>query len=274
LYALGYNLIAKNEPKAAQPYLKEASELIKKHLGEANGYYMACLVMLAIAHEKGGEADEAEPLYRQAIALGGRVESRYRIFLAQAQLFLGILLVNKDAYPEAETLFQQSEAVYREVFGGDNNYSVGVVEMNLGWLYFLKGDYARAEDEDRQALPLLRKYLSPEHSYAASTATTLGLALTREGKAVEGEAYLREALAIRKKVLPPGDSMIPYTASALGECLTVQKRYAEAEPLLIDSYNELKSKLGDQEKRTVEARRRVAKLYDDWNKPDQAARFR
>jgi tetratricopeptide (TPR) repeat protein len=274
LYALGYNLIAKNEPKAAQPYLKEAWELIKKHLGEANGYYMACLVMLAIAHEKGGEADEAEPLYRQAIALGGRVESRYRIFLAQAQLFLGILLVNKDAYPEAETLFQQSEAVYREVFWGDNNYSVGVVEMNLGWLYFLKGDYARAEDEDRQALPLLRKYLSPEHSYAASTATTLGLALTREGKAVEGEAYLREALAIRKKVLPPGDSMIPYTASALGECLTVQKRYAEAEPLLVDSYRELKVKLGDQDKRTIEARQRLAKLYDAWENPDQAAQFR
>ena len=274
LYALGMNLISKSEPKAAQPYLKEASDLIRKHLGETNGYYMACLVMLAIAHEKGGEADEAEPLYRQAIAVGGRVESRYRIFLGQAQLFLGILLVNKDAYPEAETLFQQSEAIYRDVYEGDTNYSVGHVKMNLGWLYFLKGDYARAEDEDRQALPLLRKYLSPEHPYAASTAATLGLALTREGKAVEGEPYLREALAIRKKILPQGDVMIFSTASALGECLTVQKRYVEAEPLLTDSYNELKAKLGDQDKRAVEARGRVAKLYDDWNKPDQATGFR
>jgi tetratricopeptide (TPR) repeat protein len=146
--------------------------------------------------------------------------------------------------------------------------------MNLGWLYFLKGDYARAEDEDRQALPLLRKYLSPDHSYAASTAATLGLALTRDGKAVEGEPSLREALAIRKKILPKGDVTISYTTSALGECLTAQKRYAEAEPLLIDSYNELKAKLGDQDKRTMEARQRLAKLYDDWEKPDQAARFR
>jgi hypothetical protein len=67
---------------------------------------MACLVMLAIAHEKGGEADVAESLYRKAIVVGGRVESRYRIFLGQAQFFLGLLLLNKDAYPEAETLFQ------------------------------------------------------------------------------------------------------------------------------------------------------------------------
>ena len=85
---------------------------------------------------------------------------------------------------------------------------------------------------------------------------------------------MREALAIRKKVLPPGDVMVPHTVSALGECLTAQKRYAEAEPLLTDSYNELKSKLGEQNKRTVEARQRLVKLYELWEKPDLAARYR
>src|SRR5205814_161340 len=61
LYALGYNLINKNEAKGAQPYLKEASELIKKHLGEGNGYYMTSLVMLATAHERAGEMDKLNP---------------------------------------------------------------------------------------------------------------------------------------------------------------------------------------------------------------------
>ena len=274
LYALGLNLIYRNEPKAAQPFLKEASALIKKHLGDTNGYYMSTLVMLALAHERAGEVDVAEPLYRQAIDVGGRVESRYRIYLAQAQLYLAILLINKAAYPEAEILLQRSEETYHEVYEGDTNSSVGAVKANLGWLYFLKGDYARAEDEDRQALDLLRKYAGSEHPITASTAATLGLTLTREGKAAEGESYLREALAIRKKVLPSGDFMIPFAASALGECLTVQKRYGEAEPLLFDSYSELKSKLGEQNKRTIEARQRLAKLYDDWAKPDQAAQFR
>src|SRR4029077_7783791 len=61
LYALGVNLIYNNHPKEAQPYLKEASELIKKHLGENNGYYMTSLVMLAMAHERAGEVVVAEP---------------------------------------------------------------------------------------------------------------------------------------------------------------------------------------------------------------------
>lgn len=274
LYALGENLINENQPKAAQPFLKEASELIKKHLGETNGYYMTSLVMLATAHEKAGEVEVAEPLYRQAIAVGGRVESRYRIYLAQAQFFLGVLLTNKAAYPEAEILLRQSETIYRDVFGGDTNYSVGVVKANLGWLYFLKGDYARAEDEDRKAIDLLRKYIGPEYSTTVSTAATLGLTLTREGKAAEGEPYLREALEIRKKILPPDSFMIPSAESALGECLTAQKRYAEAEPLLTDGYNALKSKLNDRDRRVIEARQRLLKLYELWGKPDLAARYR
>jgi tetratricopeptide (TPR) repeat protein/predicted Ser/Thr protein kinase len=274
LYALGENLINENEPKAAQPFLKEASELIKKHLGETNGYYMTSLVMLATAHEKAGEADVAESLYRQAIEVGGRVESRYRIYLAQAQFFLGILLTNKAAYPEAEILLRQSETIYRDVFGGDTNYSVGVVKGKLGWLYLLKGDYVRAEDEERKALDLLRKYSGPEHPLTADTAVTLGLTLTRAGRAAEGESYLREALAIRKKVSPPDNFIIPYTESALGECLTAQRRYEEAEPVLTDGYTGLIWKLGEKDVRTVEARRRLAKLYDDWGKPDQALLFR
>jgi serine/threonine-protein kinase len=274
LYVLGVNLIYNNHPKEAQSYLKEASELIKKHLGGNNGYYMTSLVMQAAAHERTGEVDLAEPLYRQAIELGGQVDPRYRIYLAQAQFFLGLLLTNKAAYPEAEAMLKQSEALYREVLGGDDNYSVGTVKADLGSIYFVEGDYQRTEAEDRAALALLHKYLRPENPLIASTDVTLGLALTREQKATEGEPYLREALAIRQKVLPKDDLFIFYALSALGECLTAQKRYAEAEPLLADSYNQLHTKIGDQNKRTIEARQRLAKLYDDWNKPEQAARFR
>ena len=274
LYALGYNLINENKAQAAQPFLKEASDLIKKHLHETHGYYIATLTMLAMAYDRAGDAAEAEPIYRQAIEAGKRVEARYCIFLAQADLFLGILLINKEAYTEAETVLRESEKIYIEVNGGETNYSVASAKANLGLLYFLKGNYAKAEAEDRTALDLLRKYLRPEHPVAASTEATLGLILTREGKAAEGEPYLREALAIRKKILPLGDFMIPYAASALGECLTVQKRYPEAEPILTDSYNELKSKLGDQNRRTVEARQRLVKLYELWEKPDLAARYR
>lgn len=274
LYALGSNLIQKGEFKAAQPLLREAVELIRKHLGADHGYYVASLVMLASAEQGTGDVAAAEKRYRQAIEAGQRIPARFRVFLAQAQAYLGILLSNKGAQADAESVLRQSEAVYRELFGGDANVNVGSIKGQLGFIYFLQGDYTRAEEESRKALDPLLKLLGPEASATLSAQVTLGLSLTRLGRAAEGEPFLREALAVREKVAAKGDFIVAHTSSMLGECLTAQKRFAEAEPLLLTSYDDLKAKLGDQHRRTVDARQRLAKLYEDWNKPEQAAPFR
>ncbi|HEX3086629.1 MAG TPA: tetratricopeptide repeat protein, partial [Pyrinomonadaceae bacterium] len=242
------------------------------YAGETHGYYLTSLVMLGSAHEKAGEVDLAEPLYRQAIDVGSRVEPRYRIYLAQAQFFLGSSLIKKAAYPEAEMLLKQSEVTYRDVLGGDMNYSSGTVKANLGLLYFLTGDYAKAEHEDRNALEILRKTLG-ESPLTISTEATLGLALTRNGKPAEGEPFLREALESRKKLLPADDVYIFITESSLGECLTAQRAYAQAEPLLLSGYTGIKTKLGEKNSRTIEALKRLVSLYRDWKKPDKAAQF-
>ncbi len=274
LYALGLNLGQKGEAKAAQPVMREAVDLIRKHFGENHGYYMTSLTMLALAEERAGDVATAEKLYRQAIDAGNHVPARYRVFLAQAQSYLGSLLMNKAAFPEAEAAMRQSETLYREVFGGDANANVGTIKGQLGFLYFLQGDYARAADESRKALDPLRKILGPENPLTLSAQVTLGLSLTRLGRAAEGEPDLRDALALREKISPKGDFGIAHTSSILGECLTAQKRFAEAEPFLVNGYNDLKAALGDQHRRTVDARQRLAKLYDDWEKPNQAAQFR
>ncbi len=62
--------------------------------------------------------------------------------------------------------------------------------------------------------------------------------------------------------------------SLLGECLTKQRRYREAEPFLIESYNDLKSSLSEQNPRTAEARQRLVEFYEAWGKPELAAHYR
>ena len=56
--------------------------------------------------------------------------------------------------------------------------------------------------------------------------------------------------------------------------MTERKHYDEAELLLIASYNDLKESQGEHTPRTVEALKRLARLYDAWKKPDQAAQYR
>ena len=274
LYCLGVNLSVGNQPKAAQPFLAEAVTLVRKHLGETHGYYVTALVALATALDRAGETETAEKIYRQAIDVGGRGPARNRMYVAQAYGGLGVLLTNKAAYAEAEAAARQSEALYREVYGGDDNFSVAYNQSQLAYIYYLQADYVRAELEGKKAIEVLRKHLGPEHNTTLGTALTVGLSLTRNGKAIEGEPYLQEAVAVRKRTTPPGDAGTAHASSILGECLTAQRRFAEAEPFLVNGYNDLKAKLGDQNRRTVDARERLAKLYDDWNKPEQAAQFR
>jgi eukaryotic-like serine/threonine-protein kinase len=272
LYSLGANLLTKGEAKTAVPFLEEAEVKIKQYLGEAHGYHLATLGMLGRAREQSGDAGGAESLYRQAIDIGRRVEYRYRIYLAQALGYLGVLLIKKGNYSEAESAMRESIDIYREQLG-DSNYSIGVGQKELGSLYFLQGDYAKAEQEYKEGLVHLQKYLGREHPVSVSAIVGLGVTLTRAGKPQQGQIYLREALEIRKKLLPPGDVQISVTESALGECLTAQKRYREAETLLTNGYEGLKAKLGEQDQRTIEARQRLAKLYEAWHKPEMAARF-
>jgi len=97
--------------------------------------------------------------------------------------------------------------------------------------------------------------------------------LNKMGRPRDAEASVRQALEIRTRLVPPGHRLIASTKAALGESLRLQKRYVEAEPLLIESYNILKSTAGEQNPRTKEARQSLKALYQDWHKPDRAAAY-
>jgi hypothetical protein len=114
----------------------------------------------------------------------------------------------------------------------------------------------------------------------------LGWALTRQGRAKEGEPMLREGLEICRTGYPVGpwttaDTETPQldwaTATAesrLGGCLTAQGQFAEAEKLLVTSYQSLQDARGTPPQRRAEAADRIVNLYEMWGKPEKAAEWR
>ena len=98
--------------------------------------------------------------------------------------------------------------------------------------------------------------------------------LTVTGRQQEAEPLLREALAIREKKLPDGHIYISETASALGDCLANLKMFDAAESLLLASYEVLKAKRGEQDYLTQQTVQRILKLYESWNKTQEAEQYR
>ena len=61
---------------------------------------------------------------------------------------------------------------------------------------------------------------------------------------------------------------------ALGDCLKGLARYEEAEPLLLEFHAHIKEQWSERNAQTRVALRDVVALYEDWGKPEEAARYR
>jgi len=107
----------------------------------------------------------------------------------------------------------------------------------------------------------------------AAALQVAGLSLVDLGRPREAEPLVRESLELRRKSLPPGHWLIASSESVLGACLTAEGRYREAEALLLRAHAALESSRDRDHERTVEARQRLAALYEAWGRPDRAAQW-
>ncbi len=105
--------------------------------------------------------------------------------------------------------------------------------------------------------------------------TLVGFAgvLLQMEKYAEAEPLLREVLTIREEMLPH-DFWRFNVRSVLGGALAGQRKFEEAEPLLIEGYKGLKASPETPTAKACAALERLVKLYEAWDKPDEAAKWR
>jgi len=137
--------------------------------------------------------------------------------------------------------------------------------------------YEQAEAWRRKWLAVVKEKHGPESPAHARELEGLGSNLLRQKKYAEAESIFRECLTIVRKTQPESWTTFN-TQSLLGEAIAGQRKYADAEPLLLDAYHELKdraSKIPPQSKvRLTEALGRLVQLYESWDKPAEAAKWR
>jgi serine/threonine protein kinase len=139
------------------------------------------------------------------------------------------------------------------------------------------GRWAEAERLYRDTVARRRRTEKLESPLLAGDLTALGGNLLAQSRWSEAEPLLREALAIRTKATP--DDWPRYgTMSLLGAALLGQGRHAEAEPLVVAGYEGMKAREARIEvpdrSHLREAAARIVRLYEEWNKPEQAAAWK
>jgi non-specific serine/threonine protein kinase/serine/threonine-protein kinase len=139
------------------------------------------------------------------------------------------------------------------------------------------GEYQAAEATIRQWKNVLEIRPAVVELEIARARTALSEALLEQGERAAGLAELRQAMEyFSKQADPPSEK---FRAISLIGWLNVQKKeWDKAEPQLIEAYNRLKSNLSEltvaQRWYATRACERIVEMYESWDKPDEAARWR
>ena len=126
-------------------------------------------------------------------------------------------------------------------------------------------------------LELRKTTLGPKHATTAGSMALLAHAYLEAGRHAEAEEPARGCLRIRQEMMP--DDWLTYNAMCLlGRSLAGQARFADAEPLLLDGHQGMiareKSIPAPGKVRITEALDAIIQLYEDWDKPEEAQRWR
>jgi CHAT domain-containing protein/Tfp pilus assembly protein PilF len=177
-----------------------------------------------------GHDDQAEPLYKRAIALMEKGTGQGSVEIAPLLNNLAALYQRQSRFSEAEPLFKRALAVSEKSLSREHP-DVGRALNNLATLYVKQEHFAEAEPLFQRALAIYQKAAGPEHPAVATVLNNIGQVDRDLNRDADAEAPIKRSLAIREKVLGADHPDVARSLNNLAGLYEHQQRYAEAEPL-------------------------------------------
>ncbi len=194
---------------------------------------------------------DAEPLYRQALAIRRKVLGEQHLATAESLNNLAANLYAQGKYIDAELLFRRALAISRKLQGEQHpDYATRL--SNLATNLLAQGKHADSELLLRQALAIRRKELGEQHADTATCLNNLASNLGAQRNYADAEPLFRQAMAINRRTL---GEQHPRTASALHNLaynLDEQGKYTDAEPLFRRALAIERRVLGEQHPGTAQ----------------------
>lgn len=173
---------------------------------------------------------------------------------------------------ESDSLFQVAIAMRRKLLGPEHpDYAWSLFQ----YAQFLqrRHDWAGALARGREVLALRGRTLPESHPAVSTALQVVGVALSNLDSLEAADRYLRESLALRRTTFGPDHWLTASGEAVLGEHLTRAGHYEEAEQLLLKAEARLTEVRGTDSPQAIDTRQRLAKLYEAWHRPTDAARW-
>jgi len=163
-------------------------------------------------------------------------------------------------YDEAILLAERALEIRERVLGPEHFEVAGALNF-LGVLYFLKGDYARAERLYQRALVIRETAVGPEHPQVADSISNIAYLYKTRGDYAKAESFYGRALAIREKALGPEHPEFAFCLHNLADLYYLKGAYAKAEQLYQKALIINEKALGPQHPDIVNSLNSLGNLY-------------
>lgn len=262
-----------NKLEEAEALAGESLRRRRRVLGENHPGTLAALSNYGVLLASMGRMRDAEQYYRDAWILSQKVlgEDHPDTILSLANVAALLRDLGRDA--EAEPLMRAALAARERVLGPGHLDTIDS-QTQLGQLLADTNRPTEAEPVLRRALQLAEAHLSADAPDVLAARFALGQFLTDQRRPAEAEPLLSAAVRGARETFGDAHWRTGRYQSALGACLIQLGKYPEAEQSLTAAQSTLENRLGARHRLTLRTQRRLVRLYEAWDRREEAQRWR
>jgi CHAT domain-containing protein/tetratricopeptide (TPR) repeat protein len=222
---------AKGNYAAALIEAKKLEAAVKARFGSDHENYIAILNNLAFLHAALGQYDEAEDLYKRALAWREKNAGADSLPVAKTLDTLAKMYVDQSRLGEAEPLMRRALAIAEKALPSTDPY-VSKLLNDLAVVVEQQGKYVEAEGYYKRAIANLELVKGANNIEVARAVGNLAVTYQHLGRYEEAVELHRRALPILEKSLGQNHPDVATELANMAGLLQALDRYREAEGLL------------------------------------------
>ncbi len=270
-HSVGIVLLRESKLEEAEAYLRRSLDTGRCEGATRDPECATTMTVLGKLLGRRGEYDDAEPLHREALAIYRGTHGNEHITVARALGNLASLLGRMNRLDDAEDAAREALAIGHAAYGGNEIARASDLTV-LAAILNKKKEHAEAEALLEEALSIYVSVYGESHSYVAGVRLRLAEVRDDRGESEAAAKSFQDVVNMYIGAHGADDWRVAVARSRLGACLTGLERYEEAERNLLSAHAVLSA--GGYLPKAGEAASRLSDLYDAWQKPESAAKWR
>jgi non-specific serine/threonine protein kinase/serine/threonine-protein kinase len=257
----------------AEPLLQHALDVHLRVHGENYPGTVSAMNNIALLHYDRGNLAACESTLTRVVEIRRRMHGPDHIDALSVVANLSSIRSNMRMLDSARQLLEEALPRARRTLGDEHQVTLTCIN-NLAWIYGKQHEFALAEPLWEEALATRRRVFGDEHRMTLISANNLGQHYAETQRYIEAERIHRDVLERRKRTLGADHPHVMISMTNLANALRGQRHFAEAEALYTQSYELQTAKLGAQHMDAQLTADELAKLYELWQRPDDAVVWR